>query len=109
MRLIYSTSDLSEAQRLSSALSAAGVHSSVSGALSAQLSSPEASGTPSSVGVWLTSDLELTRAREVMLATGFLADTPARAKLPAWLSSPWAKIALAAIVAVIVALAAYAP
>jgi hypothetical protein len=107
MQLIYSTSDLSEAQRLSSALTSAGVHNSVSGANSAQLSSSEASGTPGSVGVWLTSASELSRAREVMVATGFLAATHTAAKPAAWLGSVWAKLALAAIVAVVVALVAH--
>jgi len=109
MELIYSTNDLSEAQRLSSALTRAGLLNSVSGANSAQLAGYLASAVPSSIGVWLASASELPRAREIMLATGFVIDTPARSESAAWYSSAWVKLAVALAVTVIVALVAYAP
>ena len=107
MELIYSTNVLTDADRLSSLLTEAGLLNHVSGANSAQLAGFIESRLPSAIGVWLASASELSRARDVMLANGFLALRTAEPSPTVWHSNVWIKVAVAALVAVIVAIAAY--
>ena len=109
MELIYSTNVLSDAQRLSSLLTEAGLLNHVSGVNAARLPGFLTSfDTPSSIGVWLASPSELSRARRVMLSAGFM-EQPSNSPPPAWLSSSWFIVAVAALVAILVAIAAYDP
>ena len=109
MELIYSTNVLSDAERLSSLLSEAGLLNHVSGANAAKLPGLLTSfDTPSSVGVWLASASELSRARQVMLRAGFM-EPPSSSRSRSWLSSTWFVVAVATLVGVLVAVAAYGP
>ena len=107
MELIYSTNVLSDAERLSSLLTDAGLLNHVSGVNAAQLPGFFAARTPNYVGVWLASPSQLPQAREVMLKAGLVEQ--ARRGPSTWLQSFWFKVAVIAAVAVIVALAAYGP
>src|SRR4051812_43233334 len=109
MQLIYSTNVLSDAERLSSLLTAAGLPNHVSGVNAARLPGFLTSlDTPSSIGVWLASASELPHARQVMLSAGFM-EQPGNSPPPAWLNSSWFIVAVAALVAIIVVAAAYGP
>jgi len=109
MELVYSTNVLSDAQRLSSLLTEAGLLNHVSGVNAAQLPGfLTSSRSPSSVGVWLASASELARARQVMLSAGFM-EQPSNSPPPVWLNSSWFKVAVAALAAIVVAFAAYGP
>ena len=109
MELIYSTNVLSDAQRLSSLLTEAGLLNHVSGVNAARLPGFLTSfDTPSSIGVWLASPSELSRARRVMLSAGFM-EQASTSPPSAWLSSSWFIVAVAALVAILVAIAAYGP
>ena len=109
MQLIYSTNVLSDAERLSSLLTEAGLLNHVSGANAARLPGFLTSfDTSSSVGVWLASASELSHARQVMLDTGFM-EQPSNSPWPTWLSSSWFIVAISALVGVLVAVAAYGP
>jgi hypothetical protein len=110
VELIYSTNVLTDAERLSSLLTAAGLLNHVSGANAARLPGFFAARTPSSIGVWLASASELGRAQEVMLAAGLLEQPGNSASSSVtWLRSLWFKVVVAGLVAVLVALAAYGP
>jgi len=108
MELIYSTNVLSDANRLSFLLSDAGLLNHVSGVNAAQLPGFFAARTPNYIGVWLASASQLAQARNIMLSAGFI--EPPRDTAPAaWLHSFWFRVVVIAIIAVIVALAAYGP
>ena len=107
MELIYSTNVLTDAESLSSLLTEAGLLNHVSGANSAQLAGFIGSRMSSAIGVWLASASELPRARQVMLANGFLAPNTTKPSSAVWGSNVWVKLAVIAFVALIVAIAAY--
>ena len=107
MELIYATNVLSDAKRLSSLLTDAGLLNHVAGANSAQLGF-FAARTPNSIGVWLASASQLQQAREIMFAGGFI-EQQKSGEPSKWFHSPWFRAIVIALVAVIVALAAYGP
>jgi hypothetical protein len=106
MELIYSTNVLTDAERLSSLLTEAGLLNHVSGVNAACLPGFYASRLPSSISVWLASASQLPHARQIMLSAGFL-EQPTAKSAPAWLHSMWFKVAVALIAAILAALAAY--
>ena len=107
MELIYSTNVLSDAKRLSSLLTNAGLLNHVSGVNAAQLPGFFAARTPNYLGVWLASGTQVPQAREIMRSAGFLEEPTS--STPRWLHGFWFRVAVMATIAVIVALAAYGP
>jgi hypothetical protein len=105
MELIYSTNVLSDAERLSSLLTGAGLLNHVSGVNAAQLPGFFAARTPNYVGVWLAGQTQVPQARDIMRSHGFLEESIGAP--PSWLGSFWFRAAVIAAIAFIVALAAY--
>ena len=110
MQLLYSTSDLSAAEHLSRLLADANVANHITNTHSAQMPGFSARLTPGFVGVWLVNSADLSTAREVMQAHGFLVESSARAPTTRPSSGIWFKLGIAALVAaVVVAVVASGP
>ena len=77
MQVVYSTNNLSDANRLSSILSSAGIQNHISGTNSAQIPGFSAARTPSSISVWVANSSDLPQAEQVMLAASFISKPPA--------------------------------
>jgi hypothetical protein len=103
MELLYSTADLAQANRLASLLDAASLRNHVSGAHSASTPGFLAATATPSVGVWLNVAADLPRARELMQAHGFLANSASR-PAPMKRVSPALLIGAVAIVMIVLAL-----
>ena len=72
MQLIYSTSDLSFANRLARQLNEQGVETHVSNSHSSRLAGFGASFTPGFVGVWVIHEIDLPVAHEVLIVRGLI-------------------------------------
>jgi hypothetical protein len=103
MELVYSTNVLADAKRLAALFDHARISNHVSNEFSAQLPGFFAMRTPDSIGVWLASANDVTRAREIMHATGFL--QPSTSRRRPWHEPLWVKVAVAVVIAAIVAIA----
>lgn len=101
MELVYTTNVLADAKRLAALFDHARISNHVSNEHSAKLPGFFAMNTPNSIGVWLASTSDLTRAREIMSATGFL--LPSAPNRP-WHEPMWVKILIALGIAFVVAI-----
>ena len=83
MQLVYSTSEMSEAQRLSQLLADAGIETHISNAHSAQMPGFSARLTPGFTGVWLLDKSNARPVHDIMLSNGFIADSKPSPVVPA--------------------------
>jgi hypothetical protein len=107
MQLIYSTSELSQAERLSQLLAGAEVETYISNADSAQMPGFSARLTPGFVGVWLLRYSDLSTAQDVMQSNGFMVPSRVEIAMRKTNGNRWLAVGIAAfVIAVIVVLVA---
>lgn len=103
MQLVYSTSELSLAERLSLLLEDAGLETHISNTHSAQMPGFPARFTPGFVGVWLVNQSDLAAAQGIMQSNGFIAPSPVCLCKATTNRNFWLTASIAALVIVIIA------